>query len=151
MSSQGAYSWTLLRVVPRIERGERMNVGAAVYCRRKQYLGLGYVLDQARLLALDPALDLTAVRHQLAGLERVAAGDSAAGRVAGMDAADRFGFIAAPSSTVLQASAVHVGLCTGDPAAMLDDILTRYVHVAALTGALTGARAASSVNQPSGR
>lgn len=122
------YSWTLLRVVPRVERGERINVGAAVFCRRARYLGLAFELDEARLRALDPRLDLDALRRQLEGLERVAAGDPQAGRVAGMDAADRFGFIAAPSSTVLQPAPVHVGLCD-EPAAALDDLMARYVRL----------------------
>lgn len=124
-----AYSWTLLRVVPRVERGERINVGAAVFSRRHAYLGLAFELDEPRLLALDPALDLVALRRQLEGLERVALGDPAAGRVAGMDPADRFGFIAAPSSTVLQPSPVHVGVCGDDPAAVLDDLMRRYVRL----------------------
>ena len=97
-----AYSWTLLRVVPRVERGERINVGAAVFSRRQRFLGLAFELDEDRLRALDPTLDLDAVRCQLQGLERVALGDPAAGRVAGMDPADRFGFIAAPSSGTLR-------------------------------------------------
>ncbi len=109
--------------------GERLNVAAAVFCRRHRYLGFGYVLDAGRLHALDPALDLAALERQLDGLQRVAAGDPGAGRVAGMDPADRFGFIAAPSSTVLQPAPVHVGLCDDDPAAALDDLLDRYVRL----------------------
>jgi Protein of unknown function (DUF3037) len=123
------YSWTLLRVVPRVERGERLNVGAAVHCRRKGYLGFAFELDEPRLLSLDPALDLGVLRRQLEGLERVAAGAPEAGRVAGMDPADRFGFIAAPSSTVLQPSPVHVGMCDGDPAEVLADLMARYVRL----------------------
>ena len=126
-----AYSWTLLRVVPRVERGERLNVGAAVFCRRAGYLGLAFELDEARLLALDPSLDLAILRRQLEGLERVAEGAPEAGRVAGMDLADRFGFIAAPSSTVLQPSPVHVGMCEGDPASVIGDLMDRYVRLPA--------------------
>lgn len=122
------YSWTLLRVVPRVERGERLNVGAALFCRRKGYLGFAFELDEARLLALDRALDLALLRAQLDGLARVADGDPQAGRVAGMEPADRFGFIAAPSSTILQPSPVHVGTCDGDPAAVLEQIMARYVR-----------------------
>lgn len=122
------YSWTILRVVPRVERGERINVGAAVFCRRARYLGFAFELDASRLRALDPQLDLDALRRQLEGLERVAAGDPQAGRVAGMEAADRFGFIAAPSSTVLQPAPVHVGLCE-EPADALDDLMARYVRL----------------------
>jgi Protein of unknown function (DUF3037) len=129
MSEREAYSWTLLRAVPRVERGERLNVGAAVFCRRKRYLGLAYAIDESRLLALDPTLDVPALRRQLEGLERVARGAADAGRIAGMEPADRFGFIAAPSSTVLQPSPVHVGLCEGDPADVLGDLMARYVRL----------------------
>ncbi|MBO9534947.1 MAG: DUF3037 domain-containing protein [Solirubrobacteraceae bacterium] len=129
MTGGEPYSWALLRVVPRVERGERINVGAAVYSRRKRYLGFAFELDEVRLRALDPALDLDTLRRQLEGLERVAAGAPEAGRIAGMEPADRFGFIAAPSSTVLQPSPVHVGVCSGDPADELDDLMRRYVRL----------------------
>lgn len=128
MSDREAYSWTILRVVPRIERGERINVGAAVFSRRHDFLGLELVVDEGRLRALFPDLDLLELRTQLAGLERVAAGDPTAGRVAGMATGDRFGFLAAPSNTILQASPVHVGLCE-DPAEALERLVDRYVRL----------------------
>lgn len=129
MTDAQPYSWTILRVVPRIERGEQINVGAAVFSRSADWLGLSTVIDEGRLRALAPDLDLPAVRQQLQGLVRVADGDPEAGRVAGMDASDRFGFIAAPSNTIIQASPVHVGLCA-DPAEALERIVDRYVRVA---------------------
>lgn len=127
MSDRKPYSWTLLRVVPRIERGEQINVGAAVFSRSDDWLGLVVALDEARLRALAPDLDLDAVRTQLDGLARVAEGDPGAGRVAGMSTSDRFGFLAAPSNTIIQASPVHVGLCD-DPAIALERIVERYVR-----------------------
>lgn len=129
MSGPGEpYSYVLLRVVPRIERGEQLNVGAAVFCRGQRWLRARVVIDAPRLLALDPQLDLPALRRQLDGLVRVAEGDPAAGRVAGMEPADRFGFIAAPSSTIVQPSAVHTGLCEA-PEQVLDALIARYVLV----------------------
>ncbi|MEN0013611.1 MAG: DUF3037 domain-containing protein [Solirubrobacteraceae bacterium] len=128
MSEREAYSWTILQVVPRIERGERINIGAAVFSRRHEYLGLELVVDEPRLKAFAPDLDLAELRTQLDGLERVATGDAAAGRIAGMAPSDRFGFLAAPSSTILQASPVHVGLCD-DPAKALHRLVERYVRV----------------------
>lgn len=127
MSERQPYSWTILRLVPRIERGEQINVGAAVFSRSADFLGLAVALDEARLRALAPDLDLDAVRSQLDGLVRVAEGDASAGRVAGMSTSDRFGFLAAPSNTIIQASPVHVGLCE-DPAAELERIVERYVR-----------------------
>ncbi|MDO9356621.1 MAG: DUF3037 domain-containing protein [Solirubrobacteraceae bacterium] len=128
MSEREAYSWSLLRVVPRIERGEQINIGAVVFSRRHDFLGLELVLDEPRLLAFAPDLDLDELRTQLTGLERVAAGDPGAGRVAGMSTGDRFGFLAAPSNTILQASPVHVGLCV-DPAEALERLVDRYVRL----------------------
>lgn len=122
------YSYVLLRAVPRVERGEQINVGAAVFCRGRDWLAARVIIDDARLLALDPQLDLAALRRQLEGLVRVASGDPAAGRVAGMATADRFGFIAAPSSTIVQPSPVHTGLCD-DPQGALDALLARYVQL----------------------
>ncbi|MFT4035167.1 MAG: DUF3037 domain-containing protein [Patulibacter sp.] len=123
------YSWTLLRVVPRVERGEQLNVGAAVFFRGRDELRARILVDEVRLRALDPQIDLDAVRAQLDGLMRVAAGDPAAGRVAGMAAGDRFGFIAAPSSTIVQASPVHTGLCVEGTEQALDALLARYVRI----------------------
>lgn len=128
MSGREAYSWTILRVVPRIERGEQINIGAAVFSRRHDFLGLELVIDETRLKALAPDLDLTELRVQLDGLERVARGDESAGRIAGMAPSDRFGFLAAPSSTIVQASPVHVGLCD-DPAVALERLVDRYVRI----------------------
>jgi hypothetical protein len=122
-----AYSWTLLRVVPRVERGERINVGAVVFCRTQKFLGLELEIDEGRLLALDPELDLPTLRSQLDGLARVAAGDPGAGRVAAMDPSDRFGFIAAPSSTIVQPSPVHVGM-THDATKALENLMNRAVR-----------------------
>lgn len=129
MSARESYQWALLRVVPRVERGEQVNVGAAIFCRRKHVLAVAVELDEPRLLALDPAIDLKALRAQLEGLTRVADGDPAAGRVAGMDQSDRFGFITAPSSTIVQPSPIHVGVCDGDPHDELDALMARYVRV----------------------
>lgn len=128
MSDRKPYSWALLRVVPRIERGEQLNVGAAVFSRHHDWLGVEVVLDEDRLRAFAPDLDIAALRQQLDGLARVAAGDPDAGRVAGMATTDRFGFLTAPSNTIIQSSPVHVGL-GDDPAAALQRIVDRFVRV----------------------
>lgn len=114
-----SYQYALLRVVPSLPRGERVNVGVVVHSRRAGFLGVRTVVDEARLRALDPALDLDALRAHLAALARVADGDADAGPVAALDRSERFGWLTAPSSTVVQPSAVHTGIC-GDPAAELD-------------------------------
>jgi DUF3037 family protein len=114
-----AFQYAILRVVPSLTRGEALNVGVVLHCRRARFLGVRTRLDRERLAALDPALDLDALAGHLAAIERIAAGDPAAGPLAALDRSDRFGWIVAPSSALVQPSPVHTGLCT-DPAAMLD-------------------------------
>jgi hypothetical protein len=121
-----AFQYAVWRVVPSIERGERVNVGVVVHSRRHRFLGARVLLDHERLLALHPDLDLDALQAHLDGLLRVARGDPEAGAVAALDAADRFGFLTAPSSTVVQPSAVHVGLCD-DPEAELEKLFRELV------------------------
>jgi hypothetical protein len=113
-----AFQYAIWRVVPSLQRGERLNVGVVVHCRRARFLDAAIRLDPDRLRALDPALDLEGLRAHLEGLVAVAHGDPAAGPVAAMDASDRFGFLTSPASTILQPSAVHVGLAD-DPARAL--------------------------------
>jgi hypothetical protein len=110
------YEYALLRVVPRVERGECINAGVLVYCRAQAYVGARTHLDEARLLALDPDVDVAGVRAALAAVEGVCAGGAAAGQAAGEDAGRRFRWLVAPRSTVVQPGPVHPGLTT-DPAA----------------------------------
>jgi hypothetical protein len=121
-----SFQYALWRVVPSLERGERVNVGVVLFCRRRGFLDARVDLDPVRLAALDPDLDLAAVGAHLEGLMRVARGDPAAGPVARMDASERFGFLTAPSSTVVQPSAVHVGLCE-DPERTLERLFGELV------------------------
>ena len=121
------FEYALLRVVPRVERGECINAGVLVYCRARAYVGARTHLDEARLLALDPAADLAGIRAALGAVERVCGGGEAAGQAAGEDAGRRFRWLIAPRSTVVQPGPVHTGL-TVDPAAeteRLRDLLVR--------------------------
>jgi len=120
------FQYAILRVVPDQERGEALNVGVVLHCRRRAFLGVAVGVDEARLRALDPALDVPAVARHLDGLRRVADGDPGAGPVAAMDRSDRFGWIAAPSNTIVQPSPVHTGVCD-DPAAALERLARRLV------------------------
>jgi hypothetical protein len=121
-----AFQYAILRVVPCLERGERLNVGVVLHCRRLRFLGARAQLDPARLAALDAGCDPAAVQATLDALVAVAAGDPAGGALARLDASERFGWLTAPASTVVQASAVHTGL-TEDPAAELDHLFARLV------------------------
>jgi hypothetical protein len=116
----------ILRVVPSVERGERLNVGVVVFCRQKGFLGARFELDGRRLAMLAPEVSAREVAEYLAGLVRVAEGDPDAGPIATLSQSERFGWLAAPSSTIVQASEVHTGL-SSDAAATLDALFTRLV------------------------
>jgi hypothetical protein len=121
-----SFQYALLRAVPSLARGETINVGVVVHCRRGRFLELRTGVDEARLHGLDPAADVGAVRAHLALLERVAAGTDPDNPVARLDRSERFGWIVAPSSTLVQPSPVHTGL-TEDPAATLDKLFAELV------------------------
>ncbi|MBC7271475.1 MAG: DUF3037 domain-containing protein [Streptomyces sp.] len=127
MNDRHVFEYALLRVVPRIERGECVNAGVLVYCRAKAYVGARTHLDEARLLALDPAVDLAGVRAALGAVEGVCAGGPAAGQAAPDDAGRRFRWLIAPRSTIVQPGPVHTGL-TADPAAEAERLLHLLVR-----------------------
>jgi hypothetical protein len=120
------FSYLILRVVPSVERGERFNAGVVLFCRQLGFLGARVELDQACLATLYPGLALGDLNAHLHSLVRVAEGAMEAGPIAALPQSERFGWLAAPSSTIVQASEVHTGLCT-DPAATLDGLFTRLV------------------------
>ncbi|MEY7978713.1 DUF3037 domain-containing protein [Streptomyces pilosus] len=127
MSDRHVYEYALLRVVPRIERGERVNAGVLVYCRHLSFVTARTHLDEARLLALDPAADLAGVRAALRAVEGVCAGGGAAGQAARDDAGRRFRWLIAPRSTIVRPGPVHTGL-TADPAAEAERLLDLLVR-----------------------
>ena len=120
------FQYALLRAVPSIERGESLNVGVVVHCRRARFLEVRTAVDADRLRLLDPGIDVAAVDAHLALVTRVAAGDEPDNPIAALDRSDRFGWIVAPSSTSVQPSAVHTGL-TDDPAATLEKLFAELV------------------------
>jgi hypothetical protein len=125
-SPDDAFQYAIWRVVPSVERGEALNVGVVVYCRRRQFLAARVLVDEPRLRALSPDLDIDAIRRHLDGMARVAAGDPDGGAIAAMPQSERFGWLTAASSTIVQPSPIHTGLC-GDPQAVLDRLYTRLV------------------------
>jgi hypothetical protein len=126
VATPDAFQYAIWRVVPDVERGEALNVGVVVFCRRRSFLAARIELDEARLRALAPHLDVAAVRTHVDGLVRVAAGDPAAGAVAALPQSERFGWLTAASSTIVQPSPIHTGL-SDDPAGLLDRLFTRLV------------------------
>ena len=126
MSGGSPFSYAVYRLVPRVERGEQMNVGVVVFSRPLRYLAARTALDAGRLAALWPELDPETVRPHLAAIERVAGGDATAGPIAKLDPGERFYSLSSPSSTMIQPSAVHTGICT-DPAAELEKLFRALV------------------------
>jgi len=127
-SRREPFQYAVLRVVPRVERGEFLNAGVVLFCRPRRYLSARVALDEARLAALAPSLDPAEVRSHLGAAARVAAGDADAGPVARLEQSERFHWLVAPSSTMLQASPVHTGLCE-DPESTLERLVGSLVSL----------------------
>ena len=124
--ARSPFAYAILRVVPRVERGERFNAGVVVFCRQRGFLGARVALDERRLAALAPGTSASDVRAHLEALVSVAAGEPAAGAIAALPPSERFGWLVAPSSTIIQPSEVHTGL-TDDPEATLDSLFAELV------------------------
>jgi hypothetical protein len=120
------FQYAVLRVVPDVERGESLNAGVVLFCRRRSFLAARVGLDEARLAALAPDADVAAVARHLGELAAIAAGEPDAGAIARLPQSERFHWLVAPSSTVVQPSPVHTGLCD-DPEAMLERLFQRLV------------------------
>jgi hypothetical protein len=121
------FQYAALRIVPRVERGEAVNAGVVLFCRPLRFLGARTRLDEALLAALAPDCDPDGVRAALETLERIAAGDPAGGPIAGLPPSERFHWLVAPSSTIVQPGPVHTGL-TGDPAGELARLFGQLVE-----------------------
>ncbi len=126
MPAHSSFDYAAIRVVPRVEREEFINVGVVLICRQRAYLGMRVALDHERLRALAPTLDLDAVEQYLTGLERICAGDAEAGPIARLSQAERFHWLVSPSSTIVQPSPVHSGICD-DPESVLEKLMTELV------------------------
>lgn len=120
------FQYAAIRVVPRVERGECFNAGVVLFCRPRRFLAARVELDERRLAALAPGADADILRAHLDAVVAVAAGSPGGGPIGLLDQSDRFHWLVAPSSTVLQPSAVHTGLCE-DPAETLDRLFRALV------------------------
>ena len=126
MPDRSPFQYVVLRVVPSLERGEFVNAGVVVFCSPLRFLAARVSLDEGRLLALAPATDTAPIRAHLENLAAIAAGDPVAGAVARMEPSERFHWLAAPASTVVQPGPVHTGLCD-DPRELLDRLFKTLV------------------------
>ncbi|HKU88593.1 MAG TPA: DUF3037 domain-containing protein [Steroidobacteraceae bacterium] len=127
MPAHSSYDYALIRVVPRVERQEFVNAGVIVWCREHDVLDARIALDEARLRALDPGVDLEAVRGHLQSIEVICRGGPTAGPIGSMSKRERFDWLVAPRSTIIQTSAVHSGR-SGDMAATLEHLLDKMVR-----------------------
>jgi hypothetical protein len=126
MTERKAFQYTVLRVVPDVERGERVNVGVVLYSPERRFLGARIHVDRERLAAIAPELDLDALERHLRSLAAVAEGADDGGAIAALPQSERFGALSAPSSTIVQPSEVHTGVCE-DGGSELDDLFQRLV------------------------
>jgi hypothetical protein len=113
MHVNASFDYAVLRIVPRVEREEFVNAGVILFCRERRFLGCRIALDEARALALAPSLDVDTVRQHLRAVELVCNGDAEGGPMAKLSQSERFHWLTAPRSTILQTSTVRTGICTG--------------------------------------
>jgi hypothetical protein len=121
-----SYQYVVLRCVPRVDREEFLNVGVVIYCQATDYLAASWQVDRDRVAALYPALDLDQVCDALDFVDGVCAGDERGGAAATKPIGQRFGFLKAPKSTVLQPGPVHGGV-THDPVRQLEHLVEKLV------------------------
>ena len=121
-----SYEYAIIRVVPKVEREEFINIGVILYAKRKRYLGIKYHIDAKRLAAFGDKIDIELIKDYLKAWELVCQGGKSGGAIGALDMASRFRWLAANRSSIIQSSATHSGLCKA-PEKMLMDIFERYV------------------------
>ncbi|HEY6890202.1 MAG TPA: DUF3037 domain-containing protein [Solirubrobacter sp.] len=127
MTKRQPFQYAALRIVPRVERGEAVNAGVVLFCRPLRFLGARTHLDEQLLAALSPGCDAKEVRELLTTIEHIARGDAQGGAIAHLPASERFHWLVAPASTIVQAGPVHTGL-TSEPEAELDRLFRKLVE-----------------------
>ena len=127
MSAEYTYDYAILRVMPRVDRGEVVNVGVILSCPERQFLEARIAVDEARVLTLDPTVDLATIKETLNGIVAICRGDAEAGPLGEMPQRNRFHFLVNPRSTIVQPSPTHTGR-THDPAATLAALMHKLVE-----------------------
>lgn len=127
MPAPSSFDYAVIRVVPRVEREEFVNAGVILFCLARDFLGARVELDRDRVRALCPGVDLAVVDEHLAAIPRVCAGGEGSGPIGRLSRRERFHWLVAPRSTVIQVSPVHSGLCD-DPARALERLMDRMVR-----------------------
>ncbi|MDX6404831.1 MAG: hypothetical protein QOH70_2286 [Blastocatellia bacterium] len=129
MRDHYSYDYAIVRVVPKVDREEFMNVGVIVSCPSRNFLAARIELDERRLTALDPSLDIETTRAHLAAIPAICAGGDQAGPIGQLTQRQRFDWLIAPRSTIIQTSPAHTGACE-DPTAALEHLLDMMVRSA---------------------
>jgi hypothetical protein len=125
--ARSSFDYAIVRVVPRVERGEFINVGVILYCLTSRFLSAQVALDEKRLRALAPEVDVALVRDHLESIPRVCAGGRGSGPIGQLPQKERWHWLVAPRSTILQTSPVHSGLCE-EPGRALEHLMERMVR-----------------------
>ena len=128
MPETASFDYAILRVVPRVERQEFINAGVVVFCRERRYLDARIHLDEGRLRALWPAADVELVRQHLEAVPLICAGDPSGGPIARLSQSERFLWLSAPRSTILQPSPVHTGVLE-ETEGLLDRLARQVLYV----------------------
>lgn len=128
MPALRSFDYAVVRVVPRVEREEFVNAGVILYCSTLRFLAARVELDAGRLLALAPDVDVELVHSHLASIPQISAGGRDAGPIGALSPVERFDWLVAPRSTMIQTSPVHAGLCA-DPQHALDRMMDRMVRL----------------------
>ena len=128
MPVPSSFDYAVVRVVPRVERGEFINAGVIVFCLEHRFLEARVQVDEARLKALWPEVDLELVRKHLEAIPRICAGDATAGPIARLSQRERFHWLVSPRSTIIQVSPVHSGLCE-EPGQTVEQLSRRLLEV----------------------
>ena len=126
MPDREIYEFAIIRIMPKIERGECINVGVIVFSKKKEYIGIKYLIDSERLTAFSKDIDLEEITEYLNAWELIANGHPDGGELAALELPKRFRWLTASKSTVLQCSTVHPGR-SSDPEAVLQDLFSKYV------------------------
>ncbi len=126
MQKKLLYEYAVIRIVPRVERGEFINVGVILFCRDAKFLKMKYEVNSKKLLALNPKADIDKLDSLMHAFEKICCGETKAGSIAGLKMADRFRWLTAQRSTMIQVSEVHPGLAN-DPEKKLEQLFEQLV------------------------
>ena len=126
MQNRVTYEYAVIRLVPKVEREEFLNVGVILYSKKNKYLSIKYKIDKQRILSFSEEVDTDMITEYLKAWQLICAGNSKGGKIAELDQAMRFRWLVAARSTIIQSSKTHAGLCQ-EPQEVLDDLFSRYV------------------------